>query len=94
MIFKDFTLWTPPLQIKLLDVIPQIDLKHSGARWSRYSEGHLQNLTNYKERRVSTSIFPLVDTNGSVKEIDLVPPWTRTFAVVKDQVLSCLTRNF
>jgi hypothetical protein len=42
MIFKDFTLWTAPLQIKLLDVIPQIDLKLSSTRRSRYSEGRLQ----------------------------------------------------
>jgi hypothetical protein len=28
------------------------------------------------------------------QELDLVPPWTRTLAVAKDQVLSCLTRNF
>jgi hypothetical protein len=25
------------------------------------------------------------------QEANLVPPWTRTFAVAKDQVLSCLT---
>jgi hypothetical protein len=25
------------------------------------------------------------------QEADLVPPWTRTFVVAKDQVLSCLT---
>jgi hypothetical protein len=42
MVFKDFTLLTPPLQIKLLDVVPQIDLKLSSTRWTRYSEGHLQ----------------------------------------------------
>jgi hypothetical protein len=49
MIFEDFTLLTPPLQIKLLDVVPQIDLKLSSTRWSRYSEGRLQTLPTAKK---------------------------------------------
>jgi hypothetical protein len=52
------------------------------------------NLANCKERRVATSILPLVDTNRLYQEANLAPPWTRTFAVAKDQVLNCLTRNF
>jgi hypothetical protein len=49
MIFKDFTLLTPPLQVKLLDVVPQIDLKLSSTRWSRYSEVRLQTLPTAKK---------------------------------------------
>jgi hypothetical protein len=49
MIFKDFTLWTPPLQIKLLDIIPQIDLKLSSTRWIRYLEGRLQTSPTTKK---------------------------------------------
>jgi hypothetical protein len=55
------------------------------------SEGHLQNLYSCKKIKVLASILPLVDHPRLYQEADLVPPWTRTFAVAKDQVLSCLT---
>jgi hypothetical protein len=55
MIFKDFSLLTPPLQIKLLGVVPQIDLKLSSTRWSRYSEGRLQ--TSQLQRKKSVDKY-------------------------------------
>jgi hypothetical protein len=75
MIFKDFSLSTPPLQMKLLDVVPQLDLKSlENTRWSKYSEGHLQNLSSCKERRALTCNLPLVDTNGFVEKLTLFLP--------------------
>jgi hypothetical protein len=49
MILKDFTLLTPPLQIKLMDVAPRLDLKFSNTRWSKSSGGCLQTLPAEKE---------------------------------------------
>jgi hypothetical protein len=63
-----------------MDVIPQLDLKLSNTRWSKYLEGRLQ-------------ISPATKKEECCREVDLVPPWARTFAVAKDQVLNCLTRN-
>jgi hypothetical protein len=50
MILKDFTLLTPPLQIKLMDIAPQLDLKFSNTTWSKSLEGCLQpSLATKKE---------------------------------------------
>jgi hypothetical protein len=57
-----------------MDVVRQIDLKLSSTRWSKIFRRTSSNLANYKERRVSTNILPLVDTNGSVKEPTLFLP--------------------
>jgi hypothetical protein len=56
-----------------MDVIPQLDLKLSDARWSKYSEGPLQTSPTAK-KEVAINILPLVDTNGSVKELTLFLP--------------------
>jgi hypothetical protein len=71
IIFLDFTLLSPPLQIKLMDIAPQLDPKCSNTRWSKSSEGRLQTSPDAKGRRVWTNIFPLVHTNGSVKKLIL-----------------------
>jgi hypothetical protein len=63
-----------PLQIQIMDVIPQLDLKLSNTRWSKDSEGHLQTTPAEKGRRVWTNILPLVHTNGSVKTLTLFLP--------------------
>jgi hypothetical protein len=50
--FTSFTVLSHPLQTQLMDVVPQLDLKLSNTRWSKYSEGHLQTLpTAKKEER-------------------------------------------
>jgi hypothetical protein len=57
MILKDFTLLTPPLQIKLMDVAPQLDLKFSNTRWSKSSGGRLQTLPAEKKEEECGQIF-------------------------------------
>jgi hypothetical protein len=48
---------------------PQLDLKLSETRWSKYSEGRLQTSPDVKDRRVWANVLPVVDTNCSVKEL-------------------------
>jgi hypothetical protein len=57
-----------------MDIVPQLDPKNNNTRWSKSSEGRLQKLPNYKERRLLASILPLVDINGSVKKLTLFLP--------------------
>jgi hypothetical protein len=54
-----------------MDVVPQIDPKFRNIRWSKSSEGHLQNSPDSKERRAWTNVLPLVHTNGFVKKLIL-----------------------
>jgi hypothetical protein len=76
-----------------MDVIPQLDLKLSNTRWSKYSEGRLQTYPAVKEEGFC-QYFAFGSHQWLCQDTNLDPPWTRTFAVAKDQVLNCLTRNF
>jgi hypothetical protein len=74
-----------------MDVIPQLDLKLSNTRWSKYSEGHLQTTPAEKGKKSLDKYFAFGSDQWLCQDTNLDPPWTRTFAVAKDQVLSCLT---
>jgi hypothetical protein len=74
-----------------MDVVPQQDPKISNTRWSKPLEGRLQTPPAEKGKKSMDKYFAFGSRQWLCQDTDLVPPWTRTFAVVKDQVLSCLT---
>jgi hypothetical protein len=75
-----------------MDVVPQLDPKFSNTRWivRRTSS----NLSRCKTKKSVDKYFAFGSHQRLCQETNLVPPWTCTFAVVKDQVLGCLTRIF
>jgi hypothetical protein len=77
-----------------MDVVPQLDPKFSNTKWRKTSEGRLQNLSRCKGKKSVDDYFALGSHQWLCQETDLIPPWKCTFAVVKDQVFGCLTRNF
>jgi hypothetical protein len=77
-----------------MDVIPQLDLKLSNTGWSKYSEERHENLPQPQGKKSVDNYFAFGWHQWLYQGTEFVPSWTRTFAVAKDQVLNCLTRNF
>jgi hypothetical protein len=75
-----------------MDVIPQIDLELSNTIWSKLQKDVFKPIQLWRKKD-SGKCSAFGSYQWLCQDTDLVPPWTRTSAVAKDQVLNCLTRN-